>query len=81
MENQIKEKDTILSSILMPCNKMEVVTNDKIMKSKDSEDNEATIAFVYRMDSYQEIINYKEFGFFSLWSYIGGYLGLFLGNK
>ena len=79
METQIKEKDAILSSILMPCNKMEIVTNDKIMKSKDSEDNEATIAFVYRMDSYQEIRNYKEFGFFSLWSYIGGYLGLFLG--
>ena len=79
METQIKEKDAIFSSILMLCNKMEIVTNDKIMKSKDLEDDEATIAFVYRMDSYQEIRNYKEFGFFSLWSYIGGYLGLFLG--
>ena len=79
METQIKTKEAIFSSILMPCNKMEIVTNYKFMKSKDLEENEATIAFVYRMDSYQEMRNYKEFDFFSLWSYIGGYLGLFLG--
>ena len=42
-------------------------------------EDELILKLTYSIDSYMEIKNGKDFGMDSLWSYTGGYIGLFLG--
>ena len=39
------------------------------------------IAFMYEEKDYQEIINEREFGLESLWSTVGGFVGIFVGTS
>ena len=78
-QTQIREKESILSSITTPCNEMGLVVNSQMQTKKNPEDNDVLIKILYHMNKYQEIRNEKDFGFDSLWANIGGFLGIFIG--
>ena len=52
----------------------ETESNKELNKGYDVQ-----VRFTYNMRKYQEIKNERDFGMESLWSYIGGYVGLFIG--
>ena len=132
LKTQIREKESILSSLATTCNEMGIVVtsqtlpqktlkkikgrgtkkskrsvkknstkkNKKTSKSnsnpnskkddkkatkkdikheKSEEENDVLIRILYNMNKYQEIKNEKDFGLDSLWSNIGGFVGIFIG--
>lgn len=75
---QLKETESIVASLPTPCNEMEISVTSESNPYK-SGDNTVDIAFAYKMKTYQEIRNERDFGMESLWSCIGGYIGLLVG--
>ena len=91
---QIQMKESIASSFRLPCNEMVVnhftkegqmfrtnTIKDKTRKYTDLklEETDVVLKFSYPMQKYEEVRNVRDFGMESLFSYIGGYVGLFLG--
>ena len=81
MSPQIKVKEEILSSFTAPCNEIgSIIVNSKEKTRKTHlSKNEALVKINYNIKKYQEIRNEEDFGLGSLWSYIGGYVGIFVG--
>lgn len=88
MAKQVKIKEDIFSSFTMPCNEMNIIvgtqekTKKKCTQSKakcNAEKNDALLKISYRLQKYQEVRNVRDFGLESLLSYIGGYVGIFVG--
>ena len=76
---QRKETESIVASLPTPCNEMEIsVTSESNPYTKTGKETMG-ITFSYNMKTYQEIRNERDFGIESLWSYVGGYIGLFVG--
>ena len=74
------ETESILSSFIEPCNEMAItVTSEAEANKKLNKGYDVQVRFTYNMRKYQEIKNDRDFGMESLWSYIGGYVGLFIG--
>ena len=78
---QLNETESILASLPTPCNEMEISVTSGSNRNNPNKTGENTvdIAFAYNMKTYQEIRNERDFGMESLWSCIGGYIGLFVG--
>ena len=77
---QLQETEDIISSFIAPCNEMGISVSSQAMARRRSPSNSAVeIRVTYKMQKYQEIRNEKDFGMETLWSSIGGYLGLFVG--
>ena len=73
----MKKYKSILSSYTRPCVEM---TTQTVYYEKDLEsDGDTEIKFTYREKYYQEISNYRDFGFESFWSAVGGFIGIFTG--
>ena len=78
-------KNEIRSLYDPPCNQMSLVGSfyfkNKIFFNQNSDkgENELLFRVYYPSQTYQEITNKKDFGFESLWSCIGGFVGIFLG--
>ena len=73
----------MMSSLSNPCNEMGIVVTpqrreQKLVKKRINS-NEVSFKVVYQMQNYQEIRNEKDYGLDSLWSNIGGFLGIFVG--
>ena len=88
MAKQVKLKEDIFSSFTMPCNEMSIIVGkeEKLKKectgSKEKcrkEKNDFLLKISYRTQKYQEVRNVEDFGVESLFSYIGGYVGIFVG--
>ena len=56
---------------------MKVTTG--VLQKKLDFSHHLVLDFVYMDDFYEEIINVRDFGFESLWSGVGGFVGIFLG--
>ena len=91
---QIQMKESIASSFRLPCNEMVVghftkegqmlrtnTIKDKTRKYTDLnlQETDVVLKFTYPMQKYEEVRNVRDYGMESLFSYIGGYVGLFLG--
>ena len=77
---QMIETEDIISSFIEPCNEMAItVTSEVEANKKLNKGYDVQVRFTYNMRKYQEIKNERDFGMESLWSYIGGYVGLFIG--
>lgn len=77
----INKLSQILSNITTPCNTMIVsmgVVSEPVKKEKV---NYQMISIVYSTSQYQEIINVKDFDFDSMFSAMGGFVGIFLGHS
>ena len=59
-----------------PCNQMGITVS--VTQSDVKEDNLA-VGFSYVVEEYRETYNRRAFSFESLWSAIGGFIGMFLG--
>ena len=88
MANQVKVKENIFSSFIMPCDEMGIIVGKQEKPKKEctlsaskckAEKNDATLKISYRAQKYQEVRNVRDFGVESLLSYIGGYVGIFVG--
>ena len=68
----------IQSTYQPPCNEMKLTaSHEKQTHYRDR----LSFTFQYMEKSYQEIINEREFGFESLWSTVGGFIGMFVGTS
>ena len=78
----IKSLSQNLSNITMPCNTM-IVTTGAVAERlpKNGKDPYLMISIVYSTSQYQEIINVKDFDFNSMFSSMGGFVGIFLGHS
>ena len=77
---QLKETENIIFSLMAPCNEMGIsVSSQAISRRHLHSKSEVEIRVTYNMQKYQEIRNERDFGMETLWSCIGGYLGLFVG--
>ena len=64
-----------------PCNEMKLaVTYDK-QSIFAHEQKFLFITFIYTDKNYQEIVNVREFRLESLWSSVGGFVGIFVGTS
>ena len=71
----------IFSSYSPPCNEMKLaVTYDK-QPIYFNEKQFLFPTFKYTDKNYQEIVNVREFGLESLWSSVGGFVGIFVGTS
>ena len=71
----------IFSSYSPPCNEMKLaVTYDK-QSIFFYEKKFLFMKFKYTDKNYQEIVNIREFGLESLWSSVGGFVGIFVGTS
>ena len=69
-----KKAGRILRKLKLPCEEFSVTS------SVDMRDHgNLQLTFQYRSDQYLEIKNMRDFGLISLWSSIGGLVGIFLG--
>ena len=69
-----KKARRILNKLKPPCEEFSVTS------SVDMRDHgNLQLSFQYRSDQYLEIRNMRKFGLISLWSSIGGLVGIFLG--
>ena len=59
-----------------PCEDM---TNVVLQSVSDNEEYDSLIKIVYLEKDYQNVQNFKDFGFQSFWSGVGGFVGIFLG--
>ena len=66
----------ILSKLETPCEEFSVTSSVDMRKSPGKN---LILSFQYRGDQYLEIRNMRDFGLVSLWSSIGGLIGIFLG--
>ena len=66
-----------MNSYDTPCDEMKLVTT--IMEMNSPFKSSLKIKFMHMSDSYEEIINHREFGFEMFWSSIGGFIGICLG--
>ena len=68
-----------------PCNEMKTVVTYQQQKIVNYWYREGfrflEIKFSYLDKSYQEVVNEREFGFESLWSTVGGFIGIFIGTS
>ena len=73
-DSNYKNVGRILGKLDPPCEEFSVTS------SADSRGNgNLQLTFQYRSDQYLEIRNMRDFGFISLWSSVGGLVGIFLG--
>ena len=70
-------KRAVFDSYKQPCHYMKVTTG--VLQKKLDFGHHLVLDFVYMDDFYEEIINVRDFGFESLWSGVGGFVGIFLG--
>ena len=77
----LKETERILASLPVPCNEMEISATSGINVHRDAAKQTPgpELGFTYSMTKYHEIRNERDFGMESVWSCIGGYIGLFIG--
>ena len=77
----LKETESILASLPVPCNEMEISATSGINVHRDAarQTPGPELGFTYSMTKYHEIRNERDFGMESVWSCIGGYIGLFIG--
>ena len=77
----IESVSNSMSNFKMPCNSMVVstgVVTESVQKPKDTK---MTTSIVYSTSQYQEIINVRDFDFDSMFSAMGGFVGIFLGHS
>ena len=75
--NTIQNFSRIFSTYQPPCNEMKsVVTYDQRTRG-----GFGGFKFKYMVKNYEEIINEREFGAESLWSTVGGFIGIFVGTS
>ena len=60
-----------------PCLEMDISAVQ--VANEQNPRDEILVKFVYVDDTFNEVINIQEFGFESLWSSVGGFVGIFLG--
>lgn len=70
-----RHTDNGTSLYIGPCNQLGITAS--VMQS-DLEEN-LILGFNYVVEEYRETVNRRAFGFKSLWSQIGGFIGMFLG--
>ena len=73
--NNYRKQYKVFDQLNPPCS--EITTTSTVAKFHDSRGS--SIRFFYRDDRYLEITNLPDFEFNSLWSSIGGFVGIFLG--
>ena len=66
------------SNYQQPCNEMKMEVTTGFLRYPDGN---LRISVKYQDKTYEEIINEREFGFESLWSTIGGFVGIFVGTS
>ena len=64
----------VLDQLHPPCSEMTMISSIDTMNGSHLE-----LKFQYRNDKYWEIRNTRDFGITSLWSGVGGFVGIFLG--
>ena len=74
--SKLKNFASIHSTYHQPCNEMKLVA---IVDQRPADEFYLKTRFVYIDKNYQEIVNKREFGLESLWSTVGGFLGIFIG--
>ena len=73
--NEHRKQYKVFKHINPPCS--EITTTSTVELTRDP--TGSSIRFFYRDDRYLEITNMPDFEFNSLWSSIGGFVGIFLG--
>ena len=83
-QHQLKQADDhinsyrkILTAYDSPCLEMDISAVQ--VANEQNPRDEILVKFVYVDDTFNEVINIQEFGFESLWSSVGGFVGIFLG--
>ena len=71
-----KHTDNGTSLYIGPCNQLGITAS--VIQSDLKEQN-LVLGFNYVVEDYRETINSRAFGFKTLWSQIGGFIGMFLG--
>ena len=74
---EVKNKEYVFSEYDQPCEYMEVSLGAS--QHSSSYDNVTLLELQYMKHNYQEIVNIKDFELESLWSSVGGFVGIFLG--
>ena len=75
--NMVQNFTQIQSKYEPPCNEMKLtVTSDT-----QTPENSFQLNFRYLDKNYEEIVNEREFGIESLWSTVGGFVGIFVGTS
>ena len=74
--NKLKNFASIHSTYHQPCNEMKLVA---IVDQRPGDGFYLKTRFLYVDKNYQEIVNERDFGLESLWSTVGGFLGIFIG--
>ena len=75
--DEIKNKEYVFSKYDQPCDYMEVSLG--AVQHSSSYENVTLLELQYMKQNYQEIVNIKDFELESLWSSVGGFVGIFLG--
>ena len=70
-----------LSNLTMPCNTMIVSMGVVATQVKKEKRHYLMLSIVYSTSQYQEIINVRDFDFDSMFSAMGGFVGIFLGHS
>ena len=76
--NILQNFTQIHSKYKQPCSEMKLEVTTDLPKYNYGTLN---LSFKYQDKTYEEIINEREFGFESLWSTIGGFVGIFVGTS
>ena len=74
--HEIKSKNSMMESYGQPCTLM---TTSVTTTSENVNIPIFTMQVHYMIESYQEFVNNRDFGFESFWSGVGGFVGIFLG--
>ena len=81
--NRLQDFEEIQSSYHPPCNQMKLAVT--IVGHQTRNDDEVfklfEYYFKYMEKTYQEIVNERDFGIDSLWSTVGGFVGIFVGTS
>ena len=71
-----KHTDNGTSLYIGPCNQMGITAS---VTQSDLKEENLVLGFSYVVEEYRETINRRAFSFKSLWSAVGGFIGMFLG--
>ena len=77
----IKSLSKNLSNLTLPCNTMILSMGVVAESLRRRKEYYQMISIVYSTSQYQEIINVKDFDFDSMFSAMGGFVGIFLGHS
>ena len=76
----IKRTEKTMARYKKPCNYMEAsVAITQQPRITERVDNIVFVELYYMKNLYQEITNFRDFGFESFWSSVGGFVGIFVG--